>query len=68
MAFLDGTTIRAHQKAAGAAKKGHWWRIRSPVAGPATWVIRVWVPIDTPGPDVRLEAVQGSRVSFRSFS
>ena len=22
MAFLDGTTIRAHQKAAGAAKKG----------------------------------------------
>jgi hypothetical protein len=23
MAFLDGTSIRAHQKAAGAAKKGH---------------------------------------------
>ena len=22
MAFLDGTTIRAHQKAAGAAKRG----------------------------------------------
>lgn len=26
MAFLDGTSIRAHQKAAGAAKKTPLWR------------------------------------------
>ena len=31
MAFLDGTTIRAHQKAAGAARKGALQRSGTPV-------------------------------------
>ena len=31
MAFLDGTTIRAHQKAAGAAKKGDLQRSETSV-------------------------------------
>src|SRR5918994_783348 len=53
MAFLDGTSIRAHHKAAGAAKKGgrqrsatrgKGWAVRAAVLGP-----RCYGPVDSGG-------------------